>query len=142
MKKEKPTFKCLNCNKDIAYRHYSNLHKFCNHDCQGSYRAKVLLEKYKADFVQGKVSNRPRLKQILTEDRGYKCEVCNIDSWNGKKIVLQVDHIDGHSENNMPSNLRLICPNCHSQTDSFAGANRGKGRWSKEGWVKKSLTGD
>lgn len=43
-------------------------------------------------------------------------------------IPLEIDHIDGNSENNSEENLRLICPNCHSLTATYKGANRGKGR--------------
>ena len=50
-----------------------------------------------------------------------------IDS-NEKKIVLEVDHIDGLHYNNTVDNLRLICPNCHSQTDTYKNKNNGNGR--------------
>ena len=71
---------------------------------------------------------RPTIRKYLAEERGYKCEVCSISDWEGKPITLQVDHINGDPSNDHPDNLRLICPNCHSQTDSFSGANKGSGR--------------
>ena len=43
-------------------------------------------------------------------------------------LPLEIDHIDGNSENNSEENLRLICPNCHSLTANYRGANRGNGR--------------
>lgn len=46
----------------------------------------------------------------------YKCDLCPIvDDWNGRKIVLEVDHIDGDNVNNVLTNLRFLCPNCHQQ---------------------------
>jgi hypothetical protein len=55
------------------------------------------------------------------------CEVCNLtDTWNGKPLSLQLDHIDGDNTNNELSNLRIICPNCHSQTETFCGKNNGR----------------
>lgn len=51
----------------------------------------------------------------------YKCDFCGIREWNGKPIVLQLHHIDGNTLNNNLSNLQLLCPNCHSQTDNFSG---------------------
>jgi hypothetical protein len=56
---------------------------------------------------------------------GYLPNICNIckllPEWNGKPLILELDHINGISSDNTLSNLRLICPNCHSQTDTFCG---------------------
>lgn len=64
------------------------------------------------------------LKKLLIEfeKRIYKCECCGIDSWQGKLLTLQVDHINGIHHDNRPENLRFICPNCHSLTETFCGA--------------------
>jgi hypothetical protein len=49
-----------------------------------------------------------------------KCALCGQGpEWNGKPLSLQLDHIDGVHNNNSPENLRLLCPNCHSQTVTF-----------------------
>lgn len=53
-----------------------------------------------------------------------KCEICNITEWNGKPISLHLDHINGDNGNNHLSNLRILCPNCHSQTDTFGARNK------------------
>ena len=56
----------------------------------------------------------------------YICTKCGNDgNWNGAKLVLQLDHIDGDHKNNAVENLRFLCPNCHSQTDTFSGKNMG-----------------
>lgn len=49
----------------------------------------------------------------------YKCNLCEIEKWLNNKITLQIDHIDGINYNNKPENLRFLCPNCHSQTNSY-----------------------
>lgn len=53
-----------------------------------------------------------------------ECSVCKIKPiWNDKPLVLQLDHINGDHNDNRVENLRLICPNCHSQTDTYTGRN-------------------
>lgn len=48
------------------------------------------------------------------------CSECGLESvWNGKPIVMHLDHIDGDTSHNDPSNLRFLCPNCHSQTETY-----------------------
>ena len=55
----------------------------------------------------------------------YRCSLCSLeDIWNGKKISLQLDHINGINNDNRLENLRLLCPNCHSQTETFSGKHR------------------
>lgn len=63
------------------------------------------------------------IKKRLLNDYNYedKCSICGLQNqWNDKYLVLQVDHIDGDRFNNELSNLRLVCPNCHSQTKTFS----------------------
>lgn len=55
----------------------------------------------------------------------YECVSCkNQGKHNGLNLTLQLDHINGVKSDQRPSNLRFLCPNCHSQTDTYAGANR------------------
>lgn len=54
----------------------------------------------------------------------YKCDVCGITEWNNKQIILQLDHINGNNTDNRIENLKLLCPNCHSQTPTFSGKNK------------------
>ena len=69
------------------------------------------------------------IKTYLLERASHKCELCGFNTLHKTgRTILQVDHIDGHWDNNRPENLRLICPNCHCLTDNWGGANKGNGR--------------
>jgi Zn finger protein HypA/HybF involved in hydrogenase expression len=59
--------------------------------------------------------------RLIKENRlEYKCDCCgNNGEWLGKKLVLQLDHINGINNDHRIENLRFLCPNCHSQTDTF-----------------------
>jgi Zn finger protein HypA/HybF involved in hydrogenase expression len=70
------------------------------------------------------------LNRIIAEFNlmDYKCSECLIEQWNDKKIVLELDHIDGDSSNCKLVNLRYLCPNCHSQTNTYKGKNINTGK--------------
>src|SRR5258708_33920335 len=71
-------------------------------------------------FIIGQRQKSAQLRRALIESTiKYRCVICNIDEWKGKKINLEIDHIDGNSEDNRIENLRFLCPNCHSQTHTF-----------------------
>lgn len=74
----------------------------------------------------GRKENTFRLKRAMLEyGMPEQCVECGIGvEWNGKSIVLQIDHKDGNNLNNNPSNVRFLCPNCHSQTSTFGIKNR------------------
>jgi hypothetical protein len=63
------------------------------------------------------------LREGLLEAKCYG-EECGIVEWKGKPISLQLHHISGDNLNHRIENLRLLCPNCHSQTATFAGKNK------------------
>ncbi len=86
------------------------------------------LQKHRQNFQDGKITERATLRKHIAATRGYKCSVCSVETWNNLPITLVVDHIDGNASNNMPNNLRLLCPNCNSQTSTFGGRNKGNGR--------------
>ena len=72
--------------------------------------------------------NGTRLLRLLKrfEIKEHRCEICRRDTWNEKEIPLEVDHIDGDHFNNNLTNLRVICPNCHAQTETYCSKNKGR----------------
>tara|TARA_R110002051_G_C8520337_1_gene467870 strand:- start:106 stop:537 length:432 start_codon:yes stop_codon:yes gene_type:complete len=64
------------------------------------------------------------IRPHLIRNRGHKCECCNLSNWMGEKIPIEVHHIDGNRCDNRLTNLKLLCANCHSQTDNFRNKSR------------------
>ena len=67
----------------------------------------------------------------------YKCDCCGISKWQGKELALQLDHINGDNHDNRLENLHWLCPNCHSQTDTFCGKQTKKNHATKDGIMIK-----
>ncbi len=116
------TYNCLHCQKENTWGRSKN-NKYCDNICQGLFK---WYNETKPEIIEGKRDGPTVLKKFLVEERGEKCEECGQTSThNNKPLVLQLDHVDGDSDNNFPSNIRLLCPNCHSQTENFG--SKGKG---------------
>jgi len=95
---------------------------------------------------KGSSKNKPfyiTLKEILVKDSSFQtfklkkrllkeglleniCALCGINSWRGKPLSLHLDHINGNPRDHRIDNLRVICPNCDSQTDTYCGKNKKK----------------
>jgi hypothetical protein len=114
---------CLNCGTQKSQKNTRG--KYCSNQCQQDHALKARV----SDWLEGKVSlsNKP-LRRILAIIHGYECSTCGVTEWMGAPITLEVEHKNGNSEDNSPENVCLICPNCHSQTPTYKGANRGNGR--------------
>lgn len=96
----------------------------------GNHETKIGIEVY--------LSNQKPTKSINLKRRlfnaGLKskvCEVCNRTEWNGQEIPLELHHINGNSEDNVISNLQIVCPNCHALTENYRGANQERIKYRK-----------
>lgn len=122
--KKKITTFCLSCNKILNKKQ----EKYCSMKCIQEHKfLTVAIPKVE----NGKQNDRKGLRKYLIKTRGYKCELCNGTTWMNNKIPLEIDHVDGNASNNYPSNIRLLCPNCHALQPTSKGKNRGKGRKSR-----------
>jgi len=120
----KKKYNCINCNfeKDWSWRNTQN--KYCSNKCHQDYRYKTITL---PRILEGKLSLKTHrdaiLKFIIARD-SYKCSKCNLTDWCGEQMILDIDHIDGNNENNLPSNWRLLCPNCHRMTPTWGNKKR------------------
>lgn len=117
---------CLNCGKElIGDKRYN---KYCCTSCQSEYQYKQYIERWKQDLetgVIGKYDISNYIRRYLFEKYNNSCQECGWNKINPKsgKIPLQIHHIDGDCLNNKEENLQLLCPNCHSLTDTFGNLN-------------------
>lgn len=120
----KRQYVCIHCGVSNNWGN-SIRNKFCNNSCQADYK---WINETVPRIERGECTSNSVLilKKYLIEKYGNKCSECPVcDIWNDKLLVLQLDHVDGDSDNNFPSNLRLLCPNCHSQTNNFGSKGLG-----------------
>lgn len=125
-------FNCLHCNKEKEIKKTSrnDANKYCSNTCQKEFQFLTITV---PRFLKGELHVRPTIKGVLVHLYGNKCVLCdNVGEYNGKPLILQLDHINGDAGNDMPDNVRLLCPNCHSQTDTFTAKNKGSGRGSRQ----------
>lgn len=117
---------CLNCGTP------TDNPKYCSVKCRGTHKTNRLIEQWLAGEIDGcsKAGHASYVKHYLIDKYNSKCSICGWGETNPytKTIPLEVDHIDGNAYNNVPENVTLICPNCHSLTKTFRGANAGNGR--------------
>jgi predicted nucleic acid-binding Zn ribbon protein len=100
--------------------------KYCNHQCEQNYKWEIK----KQQIIQKdcKHITIKTIKKYVLELQKHKCCICGITEWQGQPVPLVLDHIDGHSENNDLTNLRLVCGNCDMQLPTYKSKNKGNGR--------------
>lgn len=124
---------CKACEKTFEFIASRSAGMFCSKPCE----AKFKIDETNKRIELGLVSHPARLKRYLADLFGESCVECKQGStWNNTPLTLQLDHIDGNSDNNLPNNLRLLCPNCHSQTKTFSGRNCGKVNSTRSSYMK------
>ena len=80
-----------------------------------------------------------KVKLLKSGLKSNDCEECGQNEiWNNKKLIMHLDHINGKSDDHRIENLKMLCPNCHSQTETYAGRNKSNERRTKSEEKKKA----
>lgn len=134
------TMKSLGITNYRERHHYSKFNEFVKeNNIDISHFPKKIQKRPIDDYFSNKFplqSNKLRKRLISEGYFEHKCSKCNLSEWMGELIPIELDHIDGNNKNNSLDNLRLLCPNCHAQTDTYKGKNIKK---PKEKYNSKSL---
>lgn len=108
--------------------------RYCSLRCQLEYQHEQFITKWLAGEIEGSMSTfdlpSAHIRRYIMERNNFECCICGWGERNPftGRIPLHIDHIDGNGKNHWPENLRLLCPNHHALTATYAGANRGNGR--------------
>jgi len=132
--------KCGNCHREFEYKKRYTAGKYCSPECSAEGRKKETVN----EWLSGKrdlVNITHAIKNYLRKQAGNMCSECG---WNKKnpttgKCPLEIHHLDGNSENNTPENLQVLCPNCHSLTESWKALNSGNASSSRRNFFAKHM---
>lgn len=148
------TKQCSNPKCSVIFKTPENRKKYCSRSCAASVnnlgvrrhgnapiKKKSRLQQWIDGEWDGTVKDglSSTIRTYLLEQARYRCTSNSCSTPNGwagvnpksGKSCLTVDHTDGDSQNNHPSNLKVLCPNCHSLTPTYGALNKGKGRKSR-----------
>jgi len=116
---------CLYCDGKLKL----SSKKYCSKICQTTHKSNLMIEKC-ISGNSGSTDVPTAVRRYLLEQANHKCTECGWDKIHPvtKRVPLTIDHTDGDSTNNNLSNLKVLCPNCHSLTPTFGALNVGKGR--------------
>lgn len=121
---------CLLCGKECSRK----ANKYCSNRCQFDFQYNQYIESWKRGEVDGgrSINTRNMAWPIIhyLPKKYASCSLCGWEEVNPatNRVPLEIDHIEGNSENNREENLRLICPNCHSLSSNYRNLNKSNGR--------------
>lgn len=100
---------------------------------RGAIDPRPRLEPLDAILIAGRRRSRHHVKNrlLLAGLKEQRCEHCGLTAWQGRPLPLELHHVNGDGLDNRLENLLLLCPNCHSQTDTWGGRNKSRGLASR-----------
>ncbi len=121
----KGKFCCFNCKQSYSASQAKNHRGFGDKEIATAASHKRVKELYKSyeSLEFRDLPSAERRRRILSKFDNKCCE-CGISDWRGKKLSLEIHHLDGDNSNNDELNLVLLCPNCHSVTENFRSKNK------------------
>ncbi len=135
---------CKHCGK--VFKTTNKNAKFCTPQCTSDDHHEISYKKFlenPQDYCRGNYTPKNFKNEFMKEQENH-CAICGcLPEHNGKPLVFVLDHIDGDASNNRRENLRMICPNCDSQLDTFKSKNKNSQRrnYWKEHIIRQTLDG-
>lgn len=136
--RKRKTLYCLNCGKELE----KHQNKFCNSKCLQDYQYKEYINQWKSglvDGLRGKYQLSTYIQRYIKEKFDNKCYECGWNKINPTtgNSPLEIHHIDGNYKNNSEDNLVLLCPNCHSLTNTYKNTLSHEGRQGRNKYYNK-----
>lgn len=127
---------CSRCGKKICKQNKSGYCQPCLVEVNREKKINSWLETGDTGFTVD-TTIRGAIRDYILKEQNYECSICGISNiWNNKELKFVLDHIDGNAANSCRENLRLICPNCDSQLDTFKSKNKNSARSARKEWQK------
>lgn len=129
---------CKRCGKDICSQNKSGYCQHCLYQVKREEKIQQWLNTGDTGYTVD-TTIRGAIRDYIAQEQDNKCAICGISNiWNEKILNFILDHIDGNAANSCRDNLRLICPNCDSQLDTYKSRNKNSARNARKEFLKNT----
>lgn len=132
-KRQKEEKFCVKCGSVISSGSKSGLCRECYLQTRKKEKIDKWLKTGDSGYTSADSTIRGAIREYIFNDQNGKCAICGIPSfWNGKELHFILDHINRDASQSNRENLRLICPNCDSQLDTYKSKNKNSKRYGRK----------